>query len=135
MKFTPTKSEGYVVVPEGIQVLTIISAKAVPSGRPQFIEVEFKHANGGVVKSKYDLTKEIGAAIFSILLRCTIGDVEEFDTDDIGTLIGKTIKAEIVHNKVESTKEAGKILTFVNIKKIMNNDSVAVEENIEEEEI
>lgn len=119
MNFELKENTGFVRVPEGEQIITITSAKAVPSGKPQYIEVEFEHANGGKVKSTYDLAKEMGQIIFSILLRNTIGAIKTFDTDNVGLLVGKSIVAEIAYTKAVNKNDPTKTVTFVNIKRII----------------
>lgn len=119
MEFKLNTNSEYIKVPEGEQVLTITRAEAKPAGKPQFIEIDYKGTNGGVVKSNYSLTDEKGVAIFSILVDKVLGARESFNTDDLGQLLGKSVVAEIVHKVVPSTKDPSKTVTFVNIAKLL----------------
>ena len=44
---------GFKLVPEGEQVLTVTSVKALPARRPEVIEFEWAHADGGVIKETF----------------------------------------------------------------------------------
>ena len=43
--------------------------------------------------------------------------MNDFDMEDVDPteLVGRYIRAEVIHNKVPSTKEPGKMMTFVNL--------------------
>ena len=129
MKLLLNTNSNWAIVPEGNNVkLKIESAKAVPSGKPSSIEVVFKHENGGTIKSTYDFKKEMSMTIFSILVKHTLGSMTEFDTADLPKLVGKAVLCEIVHNKVPSTKDPSKELSFANIKRI--NSGVTTDDDV-----
>lgn len=121
-------SEGtFTIMREGEQVLRVISAEGKPKNRPKTLEVKFKNTYGETVSNSYQLDGSNEKAMFvtSFLLKALLGDIKEFDTDDIPTLVGKCVRVEIVHTEVPSKKDEDKTLTFANIGKIIGSASVA----------
>ena len=113
---------GFKMVPEGEQVITVKSVKALPSARPQVIEFEWVHANGGTIKESFKTS--VPKAMEILGKRCDIAldgkmpegtEISENDLPDIFN--GKTFTALIVHNHVKGND--GKDKTFVNIKYLM----------------
>jgi hypothetical protein len=114
---------GFKMVPEGEQVLTVKSVKALPSARPQVIEFEWVHADGGIIKETFKTS--VPKAMDILGKRCDIAlngklpegtEISEHDLPDIFN--GKTFTAFVVHNHV--TGNDGKDRTFVNIKYIID---------------
>lgn len=114
---------GFKMVPEGEQVITVKSVKALPSARPQVIEFEWVHANGGAIKEKFKTS--VPKAMEILGKRCDIAlngrmaegtEISENDLPDIFN--GKTFTAFVVHNVVKGND--GNDKTFVNIKYLMN---------------
>jgi len=113
---------GFKMVPEGEQVITVKSVKALPSARPQVIEFEWVHANGGTIKESFKTS--VPKAMEILGKRCDIAldgkmpegtEISENDLPDIFN--GKTFTALIVHNVVKGND--GNDKTFVNIKYLM----------------
>ena len=125
---------GFKMVPEGEQVITVKSVKALPSARPQVIEFEWVHANGGIIKESFKtsvpkamdiLGKRCDIALNGKMAEGTV--ISENDIPDIFN--GTTCTALIVHNHVEGND--GKDKTFGNIKYLM--ELVGGQEEIPEE--
>ena len=125
---------GFKMVPEGQQVITVKSVKALPSARPQVIEFEWVHSNGATIKESFKTA--VPKAMDILGKRCDIAlngkmsegtEISENDLPDIFN--GKTFTALIVHNHVQGND--GKDKTFVNIKYLM--DLVGGQEEIPEE--
>ena len=127
------------LVPAGLQVLTIDSAKAMPKAKPTKIEVVFKHANGGQIKNTYDLKKKIkatdknpiGLVLFSILARIALSDstLEDFSlSEDLPRLVGKKIECKVKHTE---PNENGNI--FANIERIIKLAYQDDEDDLDEE--
>lgn len=111
------------LVPEGEQVLTVKSVKVLPSARPQVIEFEWVHANGGTIKESFKTS--VPKAMDILGKRCDIAlngrlpegtEISEHDIPDI--FCGKTFTAFVVHNRV--TGNDGNERTFVNIKYLID---------------
>lgn len=117
MNFELTQGEGFKIIPEGNQILTIKEATAKPSAKPQVVEITLVNEEGASVKQKCDLTLDIGRTVFSIILRTIFGEISNFELNDIGKLVGTVVEVEIKHVIKESTKNPGKTVTFVNIGK------------------
>lgn len=114
---------GFKLVPEGEQVLTVTSVKALPARRPEVIEFEWAHADGGVIKETFKTS--VPKAMEILGKRCDIAlngrlpegtEISEHDIPDI--FYGKTFTAFVVHNHV--TGNDGNERTFVNIKYIID---------------
>ena len=62
--------------------------------------------------AKKDAEKALNA--FSFFAKNAMND---FDMEDVDPteLVGRYIRAEVIHNKVPSNKEPGKMVTFVNL--------------------
>jgi hypothetical protein len=136
---------GFKMVPEGEQVLTVKSVKALPAARPQVIEFEWVHADGGTIKESFKTS--VPKAMEILGKRCDIAldgklpegtEISENDLPDIFN--GKSFTAFVVHNHVKGND--GNERTFANIKYLINlvgdTDEVskegAEEEKKEEEE-
>lgn len=115
----------FTLMREGEQVLQVVSAEGKPKNRPKNLEMKFKNAYGETVSNTYQLDGSNEKAMFvtSFMLKALLGDIKEFDTEDIPTLVGKCVRVEITHTEVESKKEDGKMLTFANIGKIIGSAS------------
>lgn len=120
MKIGLSKSE-FTIVKEGENILKITSAKAVPSGRPVQIEVKFEDKDGGTISSTYDFANSKSMFVFTLLVTKVLGVTEDtFDTDRLGELVGKHVKVLIEHTNKPSTKKPGEVVTFANIKRIVD---------------
>lgn len=130
---------GFKMVPEGEQVITVKSVKALPSARPQVIEFEWVHADGGTIKETFKTS--VPKAMDILGKRCDIAlngklpegtEISENDLPDIFN--GKTFTALIVHNHVKG--DDGNERTFVNIKYLIDlvGDTDEVPEEYAEDE-
>lgn len=116
---------GFTLVPQGEQILTVTSAKAVPTARPETIVIEFSAPNGGTVKSNFDLNRESSMVPLSIFIRLVFDNqsLSTFDTAQLPQCVGKKIKAEIKHTIKDrisnGVKVEGQTSTFANISKFL----------------
>lgn len=121
-KITLPENKAFIYAREGKQSVKIVEAKAVPTSKPQSIEITFLADNGGRVKNTYTLNSndEKGFTVTCILLRALLGnDISEFDTDDVKYFVGKYLEVEIIHRTVPHRDDDTKTITFVNIAKIL----------------
>jgi hypothetical protein len=98
-----TMKSNFAMVPEGEQILTVTTAKLVPSGKPQMVQFVFTHASGAKIPETFKFSSEKGMAILG--KRCdiatggTLPEGSDIDERDIPAMfMGKTFKAEVVHN-------------------------------------
>ena len=72
-------------------------------------------------KSKYDFNNQYGLMAFGFLCRTALGipDMGEFETSDIGQLVGKVVVCEIAHTEGTQPREDGTFPVFANIKKVI----------------
>lgn len=119
MKVLLNTNGEFKLVPQGEVVLKVAKATAVPSGKPEKIEIEYVDVNGAKIVSTYNLKDEKGVKVFSILVNKILGNLTEFDTDNIHDLENKYVLCEITHKLVQSTKDPDKTLTFCNIAKFI----------------
>lgn len=108
-------------VPEGIRMLEIVEAVAVPSGRPSKIDVTFKDIDTNrKLKNSYRFDNKGGLAALGFLCRTALSlpDMGEFDTADTKNLVGKILECEVVHTQGSQPREDGTFATFANIKKV-----------------
>ena len=109
---------GFQTIPEGEQVLKITAAEY----DEEFGKAIFTLANvkGATCQERFSLLNqdntpnEKALNAFSFFAKNAMND---FDMEDVDPteLVGHYIKAEVIHNKVPSTKEPGKMITFVNL--------------------
>ena len=109
---------GFQIMPEGEQVLKITKAEYDEDfGKAIFT---LANAKGQTCQERFSLLNqdntpnERALNAFSFFAKTAMND---FDLEDIDPeeLVGHYIRAEVIHNKVESKKEAGKMMTFVNL--------------------
>ncbi len=109
---------GFQVIPEGVHVLKIIDAQYDEDfGKAIFTLATSK---GATCREQFSLLKQDGSPnekalnAFSFFAKNAMND---FDMEDVDPteLVGHYIRAEIIHNKVPSTTEPGKMKTFVNL--------------------
>ena len=109
---------GFQVIPEGVHVLKIIDAQYDEDfGKAIFTLATSK---GATCREQFSLLKQDGSPnekalnAFSFFAK---NAMNEFDMEDVDPteLVGHYIRAEIIHNKVPSTTEPGKMKTFVNL--------------------
>ena len=109
---------GFQMMPEGEQVLKITAAEY----DEEFGKLIFTLANakGQTCQEKFNLLNNDNTPndramnAFSFFAKTALNDfgIEDVDPEE---LIGHYLKAEIIHNKVPSTKDPSKMVTFVNL--------------------
>ena len=109
---------GFQIMPEGEQVLKITAAEY----DEDFGKATFTLANvkGQTCQERFSLLNQDGSPnekalnAFSFFAKNAMND---FDMEDIDPeeLVGHYIKAEVIHNKVPSTKDPTKTMAFVNL--------------------
>lgn len=112
------------MIPEGEQVLKITAAEYDEDfGKATFT---LANAKGQTGQERFSLMNQDGSPnekalnAFSFFAKTAMNDFNLEDIDP-AELIGHFIKAEVIHNKVPSTKDPTKMVTFVNL----GNKSVA----------
>ena len=109
---------GFQVIPEGEQVLKITAAEYDEDfGKAIFTLTNVK---GQTCQERFSLLNQDGSPnekalnAFSFFAKNAMNDFDMEDIDPV-ELIGHYIKAEVIHNKVPSTKDPTKMMTFVNL--------------------
>ena len=109
---------GFQNMSEGEQVLKITAAEYDEEfGKAIFTLV---NAKGQTLQERFSLLNldntpnEKALAAFGFFAKTALNnfDIEDVDPEE---LVGCYLKAEVIHNKVESKKEPGKMITFVNL--------------------
>ena len=109
---------GFQIMPEGEQVLKITKAEYDEDFGKAIFTLE--NAKGQTCQERFSLLNQDGSpnekamGAFSFFAKTALND---FDIDDVDPveLVGRFIKAEVIHNKVPSTKDPTKMMTFVNL--------------------
>jgi hypothetical protein len=109
---------GFQIMPEGEQVLKITAAEY----DEEFGKVIFtlQNVKGLTCIERFSLLNqdntpnEKALNAFSFFAKTAMNDFDMEDVDPV-ELIGHYIKAEVIHNKVPSTKDPTKMMTFVNL--------------------
>ena len=109
---------GFQRIPEGEHVLKITKAEY----DEDFGKVTFtlENVKGQSCQERFGLLnqdntpneKALGA--FSFFAKTAMNDFDLVDVDPV-ELVGHYIRAEVIHNKVPSTKDPTKMMTFVNL--------------------
>ena len=109
---------GFQPIPEGVQVLKITKAEYdVDFGK---VIITLENVKGQSCQERFNLLnqdntpneKALGA--FSFFAKTAMNDFDLVDVDP-DELVGRYIRAEVIHNKVPSTKDPTKMMTFVNL--------------------
>jgi hypothetical protein len=109
---------GFQMMPEGEQVLQITAAEYDEDfGKAIFTLTNVK---GQTCQERFSLLNQDGSpnekalGAFSFFAKTAMND---FDLEDVDPeeLVGHYLKAEVIHNKVPSTKDPAKMMTFVNL--------------------
>lgn len=109
---------GFQIMPEGEQVLKITKAEYDEDFGKAIFTLE--NAKGQSCQERFSLLKQDGSPnekalnAFSFFAKNAMND---FDMEDVDPeeLVGHYIKAEVIHNKVPSTTDPTKMMTFVNL--------------------
>lgn len=109
---------GFQIMPEGEQVLKITAAEY----DEEFGKAIFTLANakGQTCQERFSLLNQDGnpnekaLGAFSFFAKTALNDFDIEDVDPV-ELVGRFIKAEVIHNKVPSTKDPTKMMTFINL--------------------
>jgi hypothetical protein len=109
---------GFQPIPEGVHVLKITKAEYdVDFGK---VTITLENVKGQSCLERFSLLnqdntpneKALGA--FSFFAKTAMNDFDLVDVDP-DELVGHYIRAEVIHNKVPSTKDPSKMMTFVNL--------------------
>ena len=109
---------GFQIMPEGEQVLQITKAEYDEDfGKATFT---LANAKGQTCQERFSLLNqdntpnERALNAFSFFAKTAMNN---FDLEDVdpAELVGRYIRVEVIHNKAESKKEPGKMMTFVNL--------------------
>jgi hypothetical protein len=109
---------GFQRIPEGVHVLKITKAEY----DEDFGKVTFtlENVKGQSCQERFSLLnqdntpneKALGA--FSFFAKTAMNNFDLVDVDPV-ELVGRYIRAEVIHNQVPSTKDPTKMMTFVNL--------------------
>ena len=109
---------GFKTMPEGEQVLKITAAEYDEDfGKAIFT---LANAKGQTCRETFSLLNndntpnEKALNAFSFFAKTAMNDFDLEDVDPV-ELVGRYIRAEVIHNKVPSTKDPTKMMTFVNL--------------------
>ena len=109
---------GFQIMPEGEQVLKITKAEYDEDFGKAIFTLE--NAKGQSCQERFSLLnidntpneKALGA--FSFFAKTALNNFDIEDVDPV-ELVGRYIKAEVIHNKVPSRTDPTKMMTFVNL--------------------
>lgn len=127
-----SESKGFGTIPEGEYVFKVEDVQYDEDFG--IIEMDLITEDGKKHREKYNLLRNDGEInegalnVFSYVSRTLLQDfsVEQIDHQ---SLIGKYMKASIVHNKVPSTKKEGEFMTFVNLNDVQQSDGFEGEDS------
>ena len=109
---------GFQTMPEGEQVLKITKAEYDEDfGKAVFT---LENAKGQTCLERFGLLNqdntpnEKALNAFSFFAKTAMNNFDLVDVDP-AELVGRYIRAEVIHNKVPSTKDPTKMMTFVNL--------------------
>ena len=112
-------TSSFKLMEKGPNTLKIVEAKAVPSGKPQNIEIKFEDRHGTTMTATYRFTNDKAMFVLSLILRSFFGEIVEFDTNMVGELVGEYLDVEIKHITKDSTQRPGEKVIFANIGKVI----------------
>ena len=109
---------GFQIMPEGEQVLKITKAEYDEDFGKAIFTLE--NAKGQTCQERFGLLNQDGSpnekalGAFSFFAKTALNnfDIEDVDPEE---LVGHYLRAEVIHNKVPSTKDPSKMMTFVNL--------------------
>ena len=113
-----TMTGGFQIMPEGEQVLKITKAEYDEDFGKAIFTLE--NAKGQTCLERFSLLNQDGSpnekavGAFSFFAKTAMNDFDMEDVDPV-ELVGQYIKAEVIHNKVPSTNDPTKMMTFVNL--------------------
>lgn len=116
MKVKVNLTNNYKTVSEGERILEITDAKVTPSGKPDKLQLNMKDVeDGATLLNSYKFDNETSVWAMGVMLNIALGlkDGEEFDTKDVGKLIGVKLLCEIAHSEYNDK-------TYANVKKIIS---------------
>ena len=122
MKIKLNLKNNYKIVPEGQRILTVKNAEFRPTGVPKELRVTFEDSEGGLINTRYDMTNDKSNWIMGIFISTALklsSDEEEFETKDVGKLIGKKLLCEVVPRDGTKPNDNGEVPVFANINKII----------------
>ena len=109
---------GFQVIPEGVHILKITAAEYDEDfGK---VNISLVNVKGQTCQERFNLLNDDGSAnekamnAFSFFAKNAMNNFDMEDVDP-AELVGHYIKAEIIHNKVPSRKDPGKMVTYANL--------------------
>lgn len=113
-----TMTAGFQLIPEGTHVLKITKAEYDEDfGKLTFT---LENVNGLSCQERFSLLKqdntpnEKALGAFSFFAKTAMNDYDLADVDPV-ELVGRYIRAEVIHKKEPSNKDPNKMMTFVNL--------------------
>lgn len=106
------------IMPEGEQVLKITKAEYDEDFGKAIFTLE--NAKGQTCQERFSLLMQDGSpneralSAFSFFAKTALNNFDIEDVDPV-ELVGRYIKAEVIHNQVPSSKDPTKMMTFVNL--------------------
>lgn len=116
MKVKVNLNGNFKVVQEGERILEITDAKVTPSGKPEKLQLNMKDVEDGAsLVNSYKFDNETSVWAMGMMLNAALGmeDGSEFDTKDVGKLIGIKLLCEVAHSEYNDK-------TYANIKKVIS---------------
>ena len=107
---------GFKTVQEGERTLEITDAKFTPSGAPDRLVLSMKDVEDGAsLQNTFNMKNETGLWAMGMMLNVALGlnDGDEFNSNDVGKLIGIKLVCEIAHSEYNGR-------TYANVKKIIS---------------
>lgn len=111
------------LVPEGERVLEITGTKAIPSGKPNKIQLNMKDVeDGSTLVNSYNFDNDTSVWAMGVMLNIALGleDGDEFDTRDLDKLIGVRLLCEVAHSEYNDK-------TYANVKRVISKVDAPVE--------
>lgn len=109
------------LLPEGNNILKVLSVKLVPSGKPKEIEVVLVSQDKIKITNNYNINHDGAMFAFSMLYKFAVGSTpNEFDSATLEKeMVDNYVVCEIVHSKGSKKTEEGEDVYFANIKKVL----------------
>ena len=116
MKVKVNLNGNFKVVTEGERVLEITDAKVTPSGKPEKLQLNMTDVEDRAsLVNSYKFDNDTSVWAMGMMLNAALGieDGDEFDTKDVGKLIGIKLLCEIAHSEYNDK-------TYANVKKVIS---------------
>lgn len=107
---------GFKTVQEGERTLEITDAKFTPSGAPDRLVLSMKDVEDGAsLQNTFNMKNETGLWAMGMMLNVALGlnDGDEFNSNDVGKLIGVKLVCEVTHSEYNGR-------TYANVKRVIS---------------